>query len=271
MAYNIFLSRYSNNDKIIKNSFSRKSSLGMSAYISDQYRYDDDKMLVYNPKKGRDISEVSYTALILPKDIPYSKLSHLVGRTDFVLGKIKNRFSTEKNFEYEDHYVIQDEDVISDFWLENDRNIFDVESDSRLMKNKNRKMRLYNLYLFASPVAHKHFPKEMKITYEDLREIDERAVYMVMDEFLLSKGMPIEIGRHQNEENIIHYHVQTPARVLNYVYQKDKIEVNKSEFKAWISKSVMHNMHSKKERQRKKTIELKLRYQNNPTVYSKEK
>ena len=269
MAYNIFLSRYSNNDKIIKNSFSRKSSLGMSAYISDQFRYDYEKMLVYNPKKGRDESEVSYTALILPKDTPHDKLSHLVGRTDFVLSKIKNRFASHKSNNYEEHYVVQDEDVISKFWLENDYNISSVESDSRLVKNRNNKIRLYNLYLFASPVAHKHFPKSLGVSHEDLREIDERAIYIIMNEFMLSKGIPIEIGRHQNEENIIHYHVQVPARTLNYVYQNDEVKTDLGEFKAWISKSVINNMRLKENRQKKKCDELLSSYKLNPNEFQK--
>lgn len=241
MSYNVFVSRYSNNDKIIKNSFSRKTSLAMSAYISDQLRYDHQSKKIYNPKKGRDISEVSFSALILPKDIPDNHLKELLGQEDIRVHRVRDRFIRSSGYDYQDNIIIRDAEVISHFWKENDLNIANVEKDTKVVKNTKNKLRLYNLYLFSSPVAHKHFPKEMEITHNDLRAIDERAMYMVLDEFLLSKGMPLELGRHQNSENIIHYHIQTPARVLSYIYNNLEVEPVASEFQSWLSKSVLNN------------------------------
>ena len=46
---------------------------------------------------------------------------------------------------------------------------------------------------------------------------------------------------NQNKENIIHYHVQSPVRVLSYVYDSDEVKVNLDDFKVWLSKSFLHN------------------------------
>lgn len=176
MTYNIFLSRYSNNDKIIKNSFSRRTSLAMSSYISDQIRVDIATKKIFTPKKGRDQGEVEFSALILPSKLPKRNLDEIMGEKDYVIKNVKNRFIKSTNKEYKDHYFLQDSERISYFWSENDKNIAELETSGNKSKNPNNKMRLYNLYLFASPVAHKHFPKELGVTYKDLREIDEKAI-----------------------------------------------------------------------------------------------
>lgn len=271
MSYNVFVSRYSNNDKIIKNSFSRKTSLAMSAYISDQLRYDHQSKKIYNPKKGRDISEVSFSALILPKDIPDNHLKELLGQEDTRVHRVRDRFTRSSGYDYQDNIIIRDAEVISHFWQQNDLNIASVETDTRIVKNSRNKLRLYNLYLFSSPVAHKHFPKEMEITHHDLRAIDERAIYMVLDEFLLSKGMPLELGRHQNSENIIHYHIQTPARVLSYIYNNQEIEPVASEFRSWLSKSILHNNQVKSKTRLEKVRSSYDEYKKDPSDYNHQK
>lgn len=271
MTYNIFLSRYSNNDKIIKNSFSRRTSLGMSSYISDQMRVDMTTRQIFTPKKGRDQGEVEFSALILPRKTPKNILDEIMGEKEYVIKNIKNRFVKPPIKDYEDHYFLQDSERISYFWSENDKNISELETSGNKSKNPNNKMRLYNLYLFASPVAHKHFPKELGVTYKDLREIDEKAIYEVAHEFLLSKGLALELGRHQNKENIIHYHIQTPARVMNFIYEVDEVKINVNDFKSWLSKSVLANKKANILSQKINKEKWLEKYKDNPSDYNKKR
>src|SRR5690554_3947424 len=92
MTYNIFLSRYSNNDKIIKNSFSRNTSLSMSAYISYKMRFDLNTRQIFYPKKGRDQGEVEFSALIIPGKITKKNLDLIMGENDYLVKNVKNRF-----------------------------------------------------------------------------------------------------------------------------------------------------------------------------------
>mgnify|MGYP001025335673 CR=1 FL=1 len=269
MAYSVFVSRYNNNSSIIKNSFSKASSLGMSAYISDQFRLDMDTKTQYLPKKGRDESEVEFSALILPSALPKKQLNKLTGEDDFPFKRVKDRFVDSKDVVGKENILIQDAEVISHFWSLNDKNIKSIKNDNPSLKRRKTDMRLYNLYLFTSPVAHKHFPKEMGITFRDLRKIEEQAIYAVCDEMFLSKGLPLELGRHQNKENIIHYHIQTPTRVLNYVYQNKEIEFVESDFIAWLSKSILNNTRkSANDRRMKKDFWLN-QSKANPSEYNK--
>lgn len=77
MAYNVFVSRYSNNSDIIKNSFSRSTSNAMSAYISDRNRYDMNLEKSIGPKEGRDEGEVTFSALFQLSDMTKSNLATL--------------------------------------------------------------------------------------------------------------------------------------------------------------------------------------------------
>lgn len=252
MAYSVFVSRYNNNSSIIKNSFSKSSSLGMSAYISNQFRVDVDSKKIYQPKKGRDESEVEFTALVLPSAIPKKQLDELVGEKDYPIKRVQDRFIDASDVVGKDNILIQDAEIISHFWSLNDKNIKDIKDQSLSLKKSNTDLRLYYLYLFTSPIAHKHFPKEMGITVNDLRKIEEVAIHTMCEEVFLSKGIPVELGRHQNKENMVHYHIQTPARVLNYVYHEKEIEFNHSDFKAWLSKEIIYKKRLSKERQEKK-------------------
>lgn len=242
----------------------------MSSYISDQIRVDIATKKIFTPKQGRDQGEVEFSALILPSKTPKRNLDEIMGEKDYVVKSIKNRFIKPANKEYEDHYFLQDSERISYFWSENDKNISELEKSGNKNKNPNNKMRLYNLYLFASPVAHKHFPKELGVTHKDLREIDEKAVYEVVHEFILSKGLALELGRHQNKENIIHYHIQTPARVMSYVYDDD-INVNVHGFMSWLSKSVLANKKANILSQKKNKEKWLEKYRNDPSDYNKKR
>lgn len=237
MAYNVFVSRYSNNSDIIKNSFSRSTSNAMSAYISDRNRYDMNLEKSIGPKEGRDEGEVTFSALLLPSDMPESNLATL-GIDDITkVNRVKNRFINDSDVIGKDHFIVQDDDVIATLWSLSDMNIKSIEQNSAIYKNRETKLRLYNLYLFTSPAAHKHFPPELNVTVDDLREIDERVIYEICDEFFLSKGFAVELGRHQNKENIIHYHVQTTNRIFKYKYENQDVEFDHFDFVAWLSKS----------------------------------
>ena len=236
MAYNVFVSRYSNNSDIIKNAFSKSTSNAMSAYISNKTRIDHNLNYALEPKVGRDDGEVDFSALILPSDMPLDVLEKLGVYDSSTLSRVFDRFERGENVKGSEHYIVQNSNVISVLWSLNDRNIHNIQESSDVYKNRQQSLRLYDLYLFTSPVAHKHFPPEMNITADDLRAIDEKAIYEICDEFFLSKGLAVELGRHKNKENIVHYHLQTTNRVFKYKYENEDYSFDHSAFVRWLSK-----------------------------------
>lgn len=270
MAINVYVSRYSNNSDIIKNSFSRRSSNAMSAYISNQSRYDYNFQLPAKAKQARDDGEVEFTALLLPSDTPKSVFRELKV-PDFVeFDRIESRFIDASKVVGREHFLIQDDQVTSLFWSLNDQNIHAIEQASPIYQNRETELRLYDLYLFTSPVAHKHFPPEMNVTAADLRELDERAIYEVCDEFFLSQGLAVELGRHQNKENIIHYHVQTTNRVFKYKYEQDHFNFNHSAFVRWLSKSKSSALDTRVLRNQQRTEEWRIKFENDPSDYNRQ-
>lgn len=259
MAYNVFVSRYSNNSDIIKNVFSKSTSNAMSAYISNKRRTDYNLNFTLEPKVGRDEGEVDFTALLLPDDMPNDVLEKIGISNVENLNRVIDRFANGENVKGKDHYVVRNSNVISILWSLSDRNIHNIQESSAIYKNREQDLRLYDLYLFTSPVAHKHFPPEMNVTAEDLREIDERVIYEICDEFFLSKGLAVELGRHKNKENIIHYHLQTTNRVFKYKYQNEEYSFDHSAFVRWLSKAklgplrvkVLNNSNKMKDWQQK--------------------
>ena len=271
MAYNVFVSRYSNNSDIIKNSFSRSTSNAMSAYISNQERYDINLERPILPKLGRDEGEVTFSALLLPSDMPENNLIALGIDDESLIYRVKDRFLNHKDVIGKEHFLLQDKIVIANLWSLSDRNIQSIEQKSEIYKNRETRLRLYNLYLFTSPVAHKHFPPELNVTHEDLREIDERVIYEICDEFFLSKGLAVEIGRHQNKENIIHYHVQTTNRIFKYKYEQENYHFDAFAFKAWLSKSKLQPLRDSVIKNEKKRKMWQTKFDDDPSEYNRER
>ena len=108
MAYNVFVSRYSNNSDIIKNSFSRSTSNAMSAYISNQERYDINLERPILPKLGRDEGEVTFSALLLPSDIPENNLIALGIDDESLIYRVKDRFLNHKDVIGKEHFLLQE-------------------------------------------------------------------------------------------------------------------------------------------------------------------
>ena len=268
MAYNVFVSRYSNNSDIIKNAFSKSTSNAMSAYISNKTRIDHNLNSVLEPKVGRDDGEVDFSALILPSDIPLDVLEKLGVYDSSTLSRVIDRFERGENVKGSEHYILQNSNVISVLWSLNDKNIHNIQESSDVYKNRQQSLRLYDLYLFTSPVAHKHFPPEMNITADDLRAIDEKAIYEICDEFFLSKGLAVELGRHKNKENIVHYHLQTTNRVFKYKYENEDYSFDHSAFVRWLSKAKLEPLRNSVITNRNKKNSWQQKYDVDPSDYN---
>lgn len=241
----------------------------MSAYISDSDRYDMNLQRVILPKAGRDEGEVTFTALLLPSDMPESALK-VLGIADINgVHRVKDRFRNDLDVKGKEHFLIQNDEVIETLWSLSDRNIRSIEQSSNIYKNRKTQLRLYDLYLFTSPVAHKHFPSALNVTHEDLRELDERVMYEICDEFFLSKGLAVEIGRHQNKENIIHYHVQTTNRIFKYKHEQQTFKFNHFTFVAWLSKAKLEPLRTKVISNKSKVLEWELKLRVDPSDYNR--
>lgn len=223
------VSKLNNNSSVIKNFDNRSSSLAMSAYISNEIRRDFFTNQPYAGKLSRDLSEVNFTALLLPSDLPREIISKLVNGREVIAHELRTRFKNLESVTYSKHYLIKDTEFISRFWSLQDAH---VKAISKNVTNA----RLYNLMLFNSPASKKHFPPEMNISVEDLREIEEKAIYEICDEFYLRNGFAVELGRHQKED-IVHYHLMYPVRVLSYKYEQENAAFDFQNFRAWLSKS----------------------------------
>lgn len=260
MAYNVMVSKLSNTSPVIKDYFNQRTSLAMSAYISDEIRRDLENNQPYKGKDSRDLGEVQFTALLFPSDAPERVLQSFNIKNTELNTRIKDRFENSKSLKFGEHYLIKEPYFISKFWTDQDTHIKEI--------SKGKKARLYNLMLFNTPAAKKHFPPEMHVTVDDLRELEEKAIYEICDEFYLKKGLPVEIGRHQKND-IVHYHFMYPTRVLSYMYEQKNEAFGYPAFRAWLSKSKLDSLNDSLKTRKNKEQEWTQKFELNPNDYNK--
>ena len=118
-----------------------------------------DKKAYEKPKKSRDEGEVVFSGLILPSDLPledYQKFALKEETLPITLNQMFSNIPSVAN--WKDHYFVEDNAVITDLLLENDRHIQALEMEQYGEHNSKQNYRLYHTYVLTLPVANHHFP-----------------------------------------------------------------------------------------------------------------
>lgn len=235
--YTVFASLNNNLSPVIKSFFSQRSSLAMSAYISDVPRVGDK---VYQPKESRDAGEVNYIGLILPETTPGDILKEIIGEEEIQLTRVREYYPyLDSSDKVGDCYLIKDPNVISRFWVLNDEHIKKLAKQYGKLEGSKGKpnVRLYYTNVLALPAAEKHFPSGMGLKRKDLVEVTQRAILELYYDTYLKDGYVVELSRHKNKQDIDHVHALMPAMRLKFSSIKNKPEFRESDFIAWLSRN----------------------------------
>ena len=211
MPYNVYAIRLSDTDKRIKNKLNRRSSLPMGAYILNTTLVSAvDKKAYEKPKKSRDEGEVVFSGLILPSDLPLDDYRKFAAGTQTLPITLNQMFSNIPSVaNWKDHYFVEDNTVITDLLLENDRHIKSLEMEQYGKHDAQQNYRLYHTYVLTLPVANHHFPKQLGITREDLLPILYGVVFELIHQHFLSNGLAVLFGFHLSpEDGKVHVHLQ---------------------------------------------------------------
>lgn len=244
MPYNVYAIRLSDTDKRIKNKLNRRSSLPMGAYILNTTLVSAiDKKAYEKPKKSRDEGEVVFSGLILPSDLSledYQKFAAGVQTLPITLNQMFSNIPRIAN--WKNHYFVEDNTVITDLLLENDRHIKSLEMEQYGKHDAQQNYRLYHTYVLTLPVANHHFPKQLGITREDLLPILYGVVFELIHQHFLSKGLAVLFGFHLSpEDGKVHVHLQVPARTFNYFYQTKSTPFYEGAFIAWLNRKMFYS------------------------------
>lgn len=244
MPYNVYAIRLSDTDKRIKNKLNRRSSLPMGAYILNTTLVSAvDKKAYEKPKKSRDEGEVVFSGLILPSDLPledYQKFSLRAETLPITLNQMFSNIPSVAN--WKDHYFVENNTVITDLLLENDRHIQALEMEQYGEHDSKQNYRLYHTYVLTLPVANHHFPKQLGITREDLLPILYGVVFELIHQHFLSNGLAVLFGFHLSpEDGKVHVHLQVPARTFNYFYQIKSNPFYEGTFIAWLNRKMFYS------------------------------
>lgn len=244
MPYNVYAIRLSDTDKRIKNKLNRRSSLPMGAYILNTTLVSAiDKKAYEKPKKSRDEGEVVFSGLILPSDLPledYQKFAQKEETLPITLNQMFSNIPSVAN--WKDHYFVENNTVITDLLLENDRHIKALEMEQYGEHDSKQNYRLYHTYVLTLPVANHHFPKQLGITREDLLPILYGVVFELIHQHFLSNGLAVLFGFHLSpEDGKVHVHLQVPARTFNYFYQTKSNPFYDGAFIAWLNRKMFYS------------------------------
>jgi len=244
MPYNVYAIRLSDTDKRIKNKLNRRSSLPMGAYILNTILMSAvDKKAYEKPKKSRDEGEVVFSGLILPSDLPLEDYQKFALGAESLPITLKGLFTNIPSVaNWKDHYFVDDNTVITDLLLENDRHIQMLEMEQYGEHDSKQNYRLYHTYVLTLPVANHHFPKQLGITRDDLLPILYGVVFELIHQHFLSNGLAVLFGFHLSpEDGKVHVHLQVPARTFNYFYQTKSNPFYEGAFIAWLKRKMFYS------------------------------